>query len=404
MKDKNQKEDEKKFHASPPPILVWEGQSDWQKPRQEVRYFHNRKVDGWSGYVKTEKITGWVDNVRIALFVEKYKRDHGEADPTNDEILDWMVNDPYNEFALQGLAESILKNGVRQQIVVQADGTLLDGNRRYFASLYKLRESERTGDVDAKRMVSQLPAFVTSPSATPADLDAVVVEENFVDDYRRPWPNFIKAQRVFQTYKELKEDDYNKTNAIAWLLEHFGEKRSQIDRWIRMMNYIEEFQDYHVTGDEETGREPKDEYDVKWRSQDRFEYFDELTKPEVKRILESDSEMRDKVFDRVYAKDFKSFAQIRKIPAISKDSRARDKFMVGEGTAAVEDAIQWVTITGVAKRAMDVQDRILSFAKFLGGLTVTDLGSLDVLSINALRDIARNAATMAESVTNGVEE
>jgi hypothetical protein len=403
MTDKNQ-EDEKEFQAPPPPILVWEGQSDWQKPRQEVRYFHNRKVDGWSGYVKTAKITGWVDNVRIALFVEKYKRDHGDTDPTNDEILDWMVNDPYNEFALQGLAESIVKNGIRQQIVVQADGTLLDGNRRYFASLYKLRESERKGDASSKQMVSQLPVFVTGPSATAADLDAVVVEENFVDDCRRPWPNFIKAQHVFRKYQELKEDGFNKTTAIAQLLEHFGEKRSQIDRWIRMMNYIEEFQDFHVTGDEELGHDPKDEYDVKWRSQERFEYFDELTKPEVKRILEADAEMRDKVFERLYAKDFKSFAQIRKIPAISKDSRARDKFMVGDGAEAVEDAIQWVTITGAAKRAMDVQDRIMSFAKFLGGLTVNDLGSLDVLSINALKDIARNAATMAESVTDGVEE
>lgn len=397
---KKQDDNKKKFQSAPPAILVWDGQHEWQKPRQEIRYFHKRKVDGWSGYVRTDQIKGWVNNVRIALFVEKYGRDNGGASPTNDEILDWMVNDPYNEFALQGLAESIVKNGVRQQIVVQADGTLLDGNRRYFSSLYKLRESERTGDVDSKKMVSQLPAFVTSPSATPDDLDAVVVEENFVDDHRRPWPNFIKAQRLFRRYKELREDDFNKTNAIAFLIEQFGEKRSQVDRWIRMMNYIEEFQDFHVTGDDETGRDPKDEYDVKWRTQERFEYFDELTKPEVARTLEADAEMRDKVFDRLYDKDFKSFIQIRKIPSIAKDARARDKFMIGEGAQAVEDAIQWVTITGAAKRAMTVQDRILSFAKFLGGLTVSDLGNLDILSVNALRDIAKDAATMAESVSS----
>ena len=45
---KQKEEDNKKFQAPPPPILVWDGQQDWQKPRQEVRYFHKRKVDGWS--------------------------------------------------------------------------------------------------------------------------------------------------------------------------------------------------------------------------------------------------------------------------------------------------------------------------------------------------------------------
>src|SRR2546426_8858935 len=101
------------FKASPPAILVWDGQEEWQKPRYEVRFFHRRKVDVWSGFVQTRDIRGWVDNVRIALFVEKWKRDHGGALPTNEEILQWMLRDTFDEFDLASLADSIVKNGVR---------------------------------------------------------------------------------------------------------------------------------------------------------------------------------------------------------------------------------------------------------------------------------------------------
>src|SRR6266849_696531 len=82
------------FKATPPPILVWTGQQDWQKPRYEVRFFHRRRVEVWSGYVPTKSIKGWVENVRIRLFVDKWRRDHGGALPTNEDILDWMQRDP----------------------------------------------------------------------------------------------------------------------------------------------------------------------------------------------------------------------------------------------------------------------------------------------------------------------
>src|SRR5437867_8985955 len=129
------------FKASPPAILVWDGQQEWQKPRYEIRYFHRSRTEVWSGYVPTNDIKGWVENVRIALFVEKWKRDHGGVVPTNDDILDWMLRDQNSEFNLKSLAESIVKNGVRQPVVITSDGVLLDGNRRYFASLMKLREA-----------------------------------------------------------------------------------------------------------------------------------------------------------------------------------------------------------------------------------------------------------------------
>jgi hypothetical protein len=397
MQKKNREKLER-FQTTPPGILSWRGQNEWEQPRHKVRFFHHRPVAGWSGYVKTTDIHGWVNNVRIALFVEKWKRDHKGAAPTNDEILDWMVTDPYGEFELPSLGESIVKNGVRQEIVIKADGTLLDGNRRYFASLYKLRESKKSGDSEVERMVSHLPAFVLSPTCTDVDFDSVLVEENFVDDCRRAWPNFIKAQRVFDAYKELTGGEQSKASVIATLVERFGMKKPHLERWIKMMNYIEEFHLFHVSGDDDEGVLPKDEYEVKWQSQKYFEYFDELTKPDVAKALDNDLELRDKVFERLFDNDFRNFKQIRSLPAISRDLRARDKFMLGDGQEAVDDAIDWVSVVGLTRKALQVNDRVLSFAKFLGSLTASDIDRLDPMALDALHEIAEKVSEMAKAV------
>lgn len=387
-----------KFQIDPPKILRWAGQEKWQEPRYEVRYFHHRKVEGWSGYVKTRDIIGWVENVRIALFVEKWKRDNSDQNPTNEEILDWMLTDQYKEFDLASLGDSIVKNGVRQAVVLMHDGTLLDGNRRYFASLHKLRESEKKADTLTMKMVNYLPAFVLSPACTHEDLDAVLVEENFVESCRKEWPSFIRAGQVFDKYKELSVSRISKSAAISQLAERFGMEKGKIDRWIKMMNLIDEFHDYHTEMDEEEGREPKDEYEVKWRSQKYFEYFDELTKSSVARTLDSDPELKDKVMDRLYDEEFQSFKQIRSLPAIAADIRARDKFMLGEGKSAVTDAIDWVTVTGVTKKALNVNDRVLSFLRFLSNLTAQDMDKMELDTIEALQEISEKVADMASVV------
>jgi hypothetical protein len=390
----------KQFQAKPPAILVWRGQQEWQKPRHEIRFFHRRRVEVWSGYVKTSDVKGWVDNVRIELFVDKWKRDHAGTLPTNDEILDWMLTDPYDEFDLGGLGDSIVNNGVRQSIVITADGTLLDGNRRYFSALFKLRQAQKSGDKAIIDMVSHLPAFVLSPSCTDEDLDAVLVEENFVDDCRRQWPRFIKASKVFSAYQALRENGTSRPTAVAELVERFGMKKPQVERWIKMMDFIEEFYDYHINGDDEDGRVPKDEFDVKWQAQQYFEYFDELTKPDVMRTLESDRELREKVLHRLYDEDFVNFKQIRSLPAIALDLRARDKFMRLDGKKAVEDAISWLAVTGMTKKALDVNDRIMSFLKFIGTLTANDIDKLDLRTIEALEEISAKVADMANAVKN----
>ncbi len=398
----------KQFKASAPEILKWKGQQDWQKPRYEVRYFHRRRVEVWSGYVKTKNITGWVENVRIRLFVKQWARDHNDAQPTNEEILDHMRNDPHfssdnktREFELDSLAESIVKNGVRQPVVITSAGNLLDGNRRYFASLMKLREAEKAGDRTTMAMVTYLPAFVLSPACSDEDLNAVLVEENFVDACRREWPPFIKAMKVFEDYKGFREVGLSKSAAITELVEHFGGKgfggknKNQIQRWIRMMGFIEEFIEYFSSDDEETGRTAKDEYEIMWKTQKYFEYFDELTTAKVMKVLEADAEFKSKVFEHLYDESFVNFKEIRQLPSIALDRKARDTFMSGTGREAVADTLNWVAVTGMVKKVIGLNERVLGFKRLLESLTAQEIWTLDIETISELEAILRMVADMA---------
>jgi hypothetical protein len=388
----------KEFKATAPPILEWDGQQSWQKPRLEVRYFHKKKIDVWSGYVRTRDIKGWVDNVRIELFLEKWKKDHAGALPTNEDILDWMMRDQNEEFELQELAGSIVKNGVRQPVVITSNGDLLDGNRRYFAALMRLREAEKNGDVATLTMVSQLPAYVLSPSCDKPDFESVLVEENFVDDYRKKWPNFIRARKVYEAFRDLRQTGMTKRDAYTHLMERFGVPRSRLDYYINGMDAFQEFSDFHLEEDEETGKVPKDSYDVQWKAQEFFDHFAELSKSSIQKSLTSDPEFRNKVYERIFDGDFVNFTLIRKIPAIAADRRARDKFMLGEGKKAVEEAIDWVTVTGVAKKALNNNDRITTFKRFLENLNAQEISSLDPVAVNELDEILKTVVRMAKAV------
>jgi hypothetical protein len=391
----------KEFKSSPPSILQWEGQQSWQEPRLEVRYFHKKKIDVWSGYVPINKIKGWVDNVRIELFVERWKRDNKGAMPMNDDILEWMIRDKNEEFKLPELAESIVKNGVRQPVVVTSDGDLLDGNRRYFASLMKFNEASTKGDKATLAMVCQLPAYVLSPSCTKADFDSVLVEENFVDDCREKWPNFIKARKVYEAFRDMRDTGISKRDAFAELMERYGVTRSRVDYYIKAMDSIEEFEDFLLEEDEDEGRVPKDAYEIKWKAQNYFDHFAELSKTQIQKTLENDPEFRAKVFERLFDGDFVNYNQIRKLPVIAGDRVARGKFMMETGQAGVKSAIDWVNMTVVAKKAINNDERIASFKRFLDNIGAKEIDDLDPISIAELQEILEKVVNMAKSVQRG---
>jgi hypothetical protein len=117
-------------NASPIPTILETNPS----PRSALKSFHGRRIQVWEGIANVTKINGWVDNPRLDIELKRFKNDNAGRKPTNDEILNIMVT--VKEFNIKTLADDLRDNGVRQPIIVSNDGRLLDGNRRYFATLY----------------------------------------------------------------------------------------------------------------------------------------------------------------------------------------------------------------------------------------------------------------------------
>src|SRR5579885_1142080 len=102
--------------------------------RQEEREFNRKRYLGWFGYAKIHDLRAWVDNPRIGILVDKWKKTH-PGDPNNYELLDIMLE--YSESANQPqdpndddsgrkstkndlleLAENIQLNGIRHALIV----------------------------------------------------------------------------------------------------------------------------------------------------------------------------------------------------------------------------------------------------------------------------------------------
>jgi phosphoglycolate phosphatase-like HAD superfamily hydrolase len=400
----NQKE---KDEPVTPSILVWGNQLPWQQPHLEEKTYNRRVIKYWRGFASIEDIRGWVENPRIDLFVKKFKIEHQGTAPTNDDILAWMLdNTPRmdgktnrGEFDLEGLGDNIGMNGVHEPIIINSDGTLLDGNRRYFAALLKYRQALKDNPAAAER-AKYLPAYVLMPGATRQDLEAILIFRNYGSGFHQPWPSYIRADKVCDDLEELTLQGIPKREARLQLAEKYNEKTQQIARYEKVMRAIDEFRDYHLTPDEEEGRQSKDELAVEEVCHHKFEYFDELSKPRIVSCLNADPDFRATTYERLFNGEFENFVWIRRLPDIATEPKAREVFLNGSQTGRnpVEEAIEVVQLFRLVKKAVGANERIQSFAKWLRSLTAEDYVDLDAQSVSDLRDIAELAAQIAEAV------
>ena len=100
------------------------------KPIKQL--FHNEWLDVYPQLISFREIKFWPENHRTELAFDILEDQEGKpiSKLTLIEITDFLVG--RNDLRLVPLAGSIEKNGVRVPLIVLVDGTLLDGNRRYF--------------------------------------------------------------------------------------------------------------------------------------------------------------------------------------------------------------------------------------------------------------------------------
>lgn len=385
-------------------------------PRQTVRRYHGLDVNLWYGKVHVDDVEGWVENTRLKHYLGRWKAKQQDRSlaPTTNDIYDIMVEGDLEEkmegkkpFHLDRLAENISRNDIQEPIVlhVKANGgnVLWDGNRRFFATKHIMRDENFRNARDRKQW---LPAFVFVTSGDPAHDDKVkhniLTELNFVEKDHIPWPAYVKAAEVFQSYHSTIDMDNSllaKRQAKERVAKEYGLGTARkADRWIRMYELAQSFKSYC-----ENERD-RDEVEVDLKIQDKFEYFDELTKSGVWGVLKDDLDNQHEVFEWLWDGKFIAFPDVRWVPKILADPVARKIANTNDDGDAVKRAISTLIANDplLSKNKEAANEKIKQFASWLDTFKREDFRKLDPSTLEYLETILKDVTQMLSGLLRPV--
>src|SRR5438034_2135130 len=334
-------------------------------PRRVRRRFHNMDVTLWQGFVHIDNVIGYAENMRLKFYLNRWRsrmRDPGRI-PTPDEIADIMLEADDDEsqesrkpFHVRRMAANIARNGIQEPIVVYFDGDgageLWDGNRRFFSARFIMKDPQFGASQD---QATWIPALVVTPSGSTADdlrmKHAIITQLNFVEKDHIPWPAYVKAAEIHAKFRKLTQGDPTDStlarDAKQSLAEEYGLKGWRVaDRWIKMYDLALQFKDYHEA------EHAREEVEVDLKIQEKFEYFDEMSKPGVYGAMEEDIEAREAVFNWLWDGKFKAFADVRMVPRILADPVARRHANAGD-----DDSVKRAIRTVLVNDPVQVKDK-----------------------------------------------
>lgn len=340
-------------------------------------WFHEKEIPMFGGFVKTRDINLWENNDRLDIHIHQFKKLNGR-EPDEKELLDIMLSKmplpgvtEKDEFKIMDLARSIANNGVRRPPIIDLDGTLWDGNRRVTACYFILNSKEFTSEQKAR--VEYIYVWQLTPHATDEDKRRVVVSMNFEKDHKEDWPEYVKANKIYEDWQAMLALEPNagarRQGELKRELSHqyaLGPDARYVSRYIRMFEAAEQFEVFHIDERE------RDEYEAKHKSAEYFQYFDELTKSSVRNTLDQDENFRNLVYDLLFQDKFTNWKQIRDLPKIAKNEEARKLFRQAraeddeeEAQDIVVSACSHVQVVGREGRTVGANERIQNFTHFL---------------------------------------
>ncbi|MDE3102485.1 MAG: hypothetical protein KGJ98_09635 [Chloroflexota bacterium] len=355
------------------------------KPVEPMPHFHGRDVPMYSGYVETTDIDLWEDNARLDIQVKQFKRIHGRS-PDPSEVLSLMLTQlrlpgmlQDDEFEIVTLARSIAASGVQKPPILDVDGTVLDGNRRIAACYLILNSDEYTAE--EKKRAKRIFVWQLSEFATDTDRDAVVVALNFEPDYKQTWPEYVRARKIYDAWRdtlasyvvlptEKQQQQLKKELARSFAL---SPESGVVNRYLKMVELANEFEDYHING------RGHDEFETKYRANEYFQYFDELQKGQraggVAWTLGQDDTLRNVTFDLLYDGKFRNWTLIRKLKYVTDADlieplvKARSQPDLDLAQEIVEDALDLARTRSYEARTLGINARLEAFIELLEQLT-----------------------------------
>jgi hypothetical protein len=345
-------------------------------PEPELKSFHKKKMLVWSGKVNVGRVSGWVWNRRIDLFVREFQEQFGR-EPSSDEIYEKMVSED-GEYQLRSLAKSIAHNGVRLPIILAADGRLLDGNRRYFATRYAIEK--HLAEVDE---LEDIPAWVLTDEASEEDERKVLIETNFLPSYKLDWANYIKALVMFEDY-------YDRGVTYDKLAEVYGMTKSRIRSMVQAMDLINEFvAHFH---DDDNPSKAEEAQNIAYK---HFVFFEEAYN-KLRGRLDSDVDLKEHFFDWMLHEKFSTITEVRRLGEVRDDQEAWDAIRQ-DSPDAVKRALHVVD----DKRLPDMADgerKIKKVIRMLQELKEGEIASMTPDTLDELRDVLEDVHAMAKAV------
>jgi hypothetical protein len=345
--------------------------------------FHEMEIDMVGGYIMTRDIKLWGNNERLEIHVGQFKSKYGRS-PTAQELFQIMLGEmplegveARDEFEVLKLARSIAANGVRKPPILDIDGTLLDGNRRVAACTLILNDTEEFTP-DEKKRAEYLFVWQLTPGATDDDRDKVIVSLNFESDYKKEWPEYIKARKILDEWEYMlglepqkpgpkRQAEMKRELSRKYAL---GPDTSVVSRYLKMVRWSNDFEDHHIN------TRSRDSFQIKHAANKYFQYFDEIAKGEsqggVAWSLNQDDELKRTVFDLLFDGKIDNYTQIRALKYIYQSDEARDALAkahlepdVDRAQEHVDAAITIANTRRAEARSMGANLRIETFTKWI---------------------------------------
>ena len=190
------------------------------------------------------------------------------------------------------------------------------------------------------------------------------------------------------------DDSVLSRNVKLELADEFGLRGWRTaDRWIKMYDLALDFKEFHEA---DQGRDPTI---VDLLIQERFEYFDELSKAGVFGALRSDPDARDQVFEWMWDGKFKAWTDVRSVPKILADPVARK-----QANDPDKDAVKRAIATVVANDPVRVKDKtaanekITQFATWLDSFKREEYRMLNIDALDNLQLIVKDVVKITDAL------
>lgn len=364
-------------------------------PRLEQISVANLPIPIWSGKVKVDSIRGWQDNPRIRVLVAQFRNNLGR-DPDQDDIYEMMKKDENSD--LKRLRDDIISNGVRHPVWLSKNGKLLDGNRRFFAVRYAL---ESLGEADHRRIaISSVPAYVLTEDSDEEAERRVVVQMNFSDDLKMPWPDLVKAMMVYE--------DHQKGLSEAHLAKKYDWNSSKVKSAIRTYGLIEEFRGFATEDknaeDPDAGGLGKSDNEANDIANKHYQKFNEAQKS-FREALDTDVDFKRTFFRLLAADKFRSWAEVRTARDAWNEPSIRQVLLSPDPEAADKARIMVEAKKKGVITAISNEQRIREFSAFMDKMKMEDVRMLapDVLAElqQCVAELQRRVESVVAAATPG---